>query len=101
VKGEAVFKKCKACHVADEPKNRVGPNLVNLIGRKAASVEDYKYSDAMKAKGEEGVVWDEATFDTYITKPKDFVPGTKMVFTGLPKEEDRQNLIAYFKSIAK
>lgn len=101
VKGEAVFKKCKACHVAEEAKNRVGPHLVNLIGRKAASVEDYKYSDAMKAKAEEGVVWDEATFDTYITKPKEFVSGTKMVFAGLPKEKDRADLIAYLKSIAQ
>jgi cytochrome c len=97
-KGEAVFKKCKACHVADEAKNRVGPYLLGVFGRKAATAEGYKYSDAMIAKGAEGVVWDEATLDTYLTNPKDFVPGNKMTFAGLPKPEDRADVIAYLKT---
>ena len=100
-KGEAVFKKCKACHVVDEAKNRVGPHLVNIVGRKTASVEGYKYSDAMAAKGAEGVVWDEANLDAYLAKPKDFVPGTKMTFAGLSKPEDRADVIAYLKSKAQ
>lgn len=100
-KGENVFKKCKACHVADEEKNKVGPHLVNIVGRKAASVDGYKYSPAMTAKAEEGLVWDEANLSTYLTKPKDFVPKTKMAFAGLKKEDDRADLIAYLKSIAK
>ena len=100
-KGEAVFKKCKACHVVDEAKNRVGPHLVNTVGRKTASVEGYKYSDAMAAKGTEGVVWDEANLDAYLAKPKDFVPGTKMTFAGLSKPEDRADVIAYLKSKAQ
>ena len=100
-KGEAVFKKCKACHVVDEAKNRVGPHLVNTVGRKTASVEGYKYSDAMAAKGAEGVVWDEANLDAYLAKPKDFVPGTKMTFAGLSKPEDRADVIAYLKSKAQ
>ena len=97
-KGEKVFRKCKACHDAEAMKNKVGPYLVGVVGRKAASVEGYHYSDAMKAKGAEGVVWDEATLDTYLTKPKDFVPGTKMTFAGLHKEQERLDVIAYLKS---
>jgi cytochrome c len=100
-KGEKVFKKCKACHVVDEAKNRVGPHLVNIVGRKVASVEDYKYSDAMTAKGAEGLVWDEASLDAFLAKPKDFVPGTKMTFGGLSKPEDRADLIAYLASKAQ
>ncbi len=95
--GEKVFKKCKACHVVGEEKNKTGPHLVNIIGRPAAGVESYtKYSKAMK---ESGLVWDEATLDGYLTKPKKFLKGTKMAFGGLKKEKDRANLIAYLKSL--
>ncbi len=97
-KGEKVFRKCKACHVADAQKNRVGPYLLGVVGRKAASVEGYHYSDAMKAEGAKGVVWDEKTLDTYLANPKAMVPGTKMTFVGLHKEDDRQDVIAYLKS---
>ena len=97
-KGEKVFRKCKACHVADAQKNRVGPYLLGVVGRKAASVEGYHYSPAMTAEGAKGVVWDEKTLDTYLDNPKAMVPGTKMTFAGLHKEQDRQDVIAYLKS---
>jgi len=97
-KGEKVFRKCKACHDAEHKKNRVGPYLVGVVGRKAASVASYHYSAAMKAKGAEGVVWDEATLEIYLTNPRKFVPGTKMTFVGLPKAADRADVIAYLKS---
>ena len=100
-KGKKVFKKCKACHLPDKEKNKVGPHLVNVVGRAAASVEGYKYSKAMKAKGKEGLIWDEANLDAYLTKPKAFVPKTKMVFPGLKKEQQRADIIAYLKSLAK
>ena len=100
-KGEKVFKKCKACHVADEEKNKVGPHLVNIVGRAAGSVEGYKYSKGMQAKAEEGLVWDETNIDAYLTKPKDFIPKTKMAFPGLKKEDQRADVIAYLKSVAK
>lgn len=93
--GEQVFRKCQACHVVDEEKNRVGPHLVNIIGRQAGAVEDYRYSDAMM---ESGLVWDEATLDQYLADPKGVVKGTKMAFAGLKDEEDRRNVIAYLKS---
>ncbi len=97
-KGEKVFRKCKSCHVADAKKNRVGPYLLGVVGRKAATAEGYNYSSAMKAKGDEGLVWDEKTLDAFLTKPRDYVPGTKMTFGGLPKEDDRQDVIAYLKT---
>lgn len=99
-KGEKVFKKCMACHVVADTTNKVGPHLRGLVGRKAASVEGYKYSAAMVKKGEEGVVWDEATLTAYLPKPMAFVPGTKMAFAGLKKPEEIADIIAYLKTQA-
>lgn len=93
--GEKVFKRCKACHYADKEKNKTGPHLVNIIGRKAGSIEGYKYSKAMR---ESGLIWDEATLTAYLKAPKKFLKGTKMVFAGLKKESDIQNVIAYLKT---
>ncbi len=97
-KGEKVFMKCKACHENEKGVNKVGPTLKGLVGRKAASVEGYKYSEAMLAKGAEGVVWDEATLTAYLPDPKAFVPKTKMAFAGLKKPEEVADVIAYLKA---
>jgi len=96
-KGKKVFKKCKTCHSFDPGKKKIGPHLTGVVGRKAASVEGYKYSKAMKAAD---IVWDEATLDEFLKKPKAFVKGTKMTFAGLKKESQRQDLIAYLKEAA-
>lgn len=93
--GEKVFKKCKACHVVDSEKNRLGPHLVGIIGRASGSVEGFKYSKAMQAAG---ITWDETTIAEYLADPKGYVPKNKMAFPGLKKEEDRANVIAYLKS---
>ena len=91
--GEKVFKKCKACHYADREKHKTGPHLVNIIGRTAGSLEDYKkYSKAMKASG---IVWDETTLADYLRAPKKYIKGTKMAFVGLKKDADIENVIAY------
>ena len=96
--GEKVFKKCKACHVVDAEKNKTGPHLVNIMGRKAGTLESYtKYSKAMVAAD---VIWDETTLDAYLEKPKKYIKGTKMAFAGLRKEKDRVNVIAYLKSFS-
>ena len=95
--GAKVFKKCMACHAIDE-KNKIGPSLKGIVGRKAATVEGFKYSDAMLAKGAEGVVWDEATLTAYLPDPKAFVPGTKMVFPGLKTPEEVADIIAFLKT---
>ena len=93
--GEKVFAQCKACHENEKGVNKVGPTLKGVGGRKAASVPDYKYSAAMVKKGEEGVVWAEATLTQYLPTPKALVPGTKMAFGGLKKPDDVANVIAY------
>ena len=95
VKGEKVFKKCKACHYVDTAKNKTGPHLVNIIGRAAGSVEGYKYSKAMAASG---LVWDEATLTEYLRAPKKYVKGTKMAFRGLKKDADIADVIEYLKT---
>lgn len=97
-KGEKIYVKCKTCHDIDKGVNKVGPSLKGLVGRKAAAVPDFKYSEAMIAKGAEGVVWDEATLTVYLPDPKAFVPKTKMVFAGLKKPEDIEDLIAFLKT---
>ncbi len=91
--GQKVFKKCKACHYADREKHKTGPHLVNLIGRTAGTLEDYKkYSKAMKASG---IVWDKETLTEYLRAPKKYIKGTKMAFVGLKKDADIENVIAY------
>ncbi len=97
-KGKKVFAKCMACHTIKEEKNRVGPHLVNILNRKAATVDSFKYSLAMAKAGEDGMVWDEATLASYLTAPKQFIPGNKMIFVGLKKTEDVSDLIAYIRS---
>ena len=94
-KGEKVYKKCKACHSLEAGKNKVGPSLAGIVGRDAGTVEGYKYSKAML---ESGVVWDEASLDAYLKKPKDFIKGTKMAFPGLKKDEQRADVIAYLQA---
>jgi cytochrome c len=97
--GKAVFNKCRACHdIGEGAKNKVGPQLNNILGRKAGTVEGFNYSDAMKNSG---IVWDEASLDGYIADPKGKIPGNKMVFVGIKDEADRKNLIAFLKSAAK
>ncbi len=91
--GEKVFTKCKSCHqVGENAKSFSGPELNGIIGRKAASLPGYTYSDAMKASG---LTWDEATFRDYIRNPKAKVPGTKMAFSGLTKDKDIDDLEAF------
>ena len=94
--GEKVFKKCTACHqIAAGGKNMIGPNLWNVIGRKAGVVADYKYSKAMIAYGKE---WTYEEMNSYLIKPQAYVKGTKMAFAGLRKEKDRASVILYMNS---
>ncbi|MDA0305169.1 MAG: cytochrome c family protein [Proteobacteria bacterium] len=96
-KGKKVFNKCKACHTVDKGgKNRVGPNLFGIAGKKAGSVDGYKYSSAMIASG---VTWDDASLDKFLKKPKDFVKKTKMGYSGLKDDGQREDVIAYLKSL--
>jgi len=95
-KGEKVFKKCAACHaVGDGAKNKIGPVLNGIVGRPAAALADFKYSDAMKAKGAEGLVWTDEVLHEYLKKPSAMVKGTTMSFAGLRKDAERDDVIAY------
>ena len=93
--GEKVFKKCKTCHSFDPGKRKLGPHLKGVVGRKAGSVEGFKYSKAMAGSD---ITWDEASLDEFLKKPKAFLKGTKMSFGGLKKDDQRADLIAYLKA---
>ena len=91
--GEKVFKKsCAACHTVEPGKNKVGPSLAAIIGRKAGTVPGFNYSEANKKSELE---WDAAKLDEYLADPKKFMPGNKMVFTGVKKPEEREAIIRY------
>ena len=91
--GKMVFKKCAACHsVSKGGGNKIGPALWGVIGRKAGSIGDYKYSKAMSGFGK---TWDFEGVNTFLIKPKDYVKGTKMAYMGLKKEKDRASVILY------
>jgi cytochrome c len=91
--GEQSFRKCSPCHsVGEDARNKVGPELNGLDGRKSGSVADYSYSDANK-KAE--ITWSTATFKDYIQNPMAKVPGTKMAFAGIKNEKEIGDLWAY------
>ena len=94
--GEKVFAKCKACHKVDGA-NATGPHLNGVVGRAHASVPDFGYSDALKATAAES--WTPELLNQFLTNPKAYAPGTKMSFAGLPKVEDRANVIAYLATL--
>ena len=94
-KGEKVFGKCKACHKVDGTDG-TGPHLNGVVGRAVASIGGFGYSDALKGLGGN---WEPERINDFITNPKGYAAGTKMTFAGLPKGEDRANLIAYLQSL--
>lgn len=97
-KGAALFKKlCLQCHSAksSEGQGKQGPNLGGVVGRKAGQGDGYSYT---AANANSGVTWDDETLFKYLENPKKFIPGTKMVFAGLKKSQDRAHLIEYLKS---
>jgi len=97
--GKKLFRKCKSCHqVGEKAKNKTGPILNGIVDQPAGAVEDFKYSKALKAAAEGGLVWSEAELDAFLAKPKKYMKGTKMSFAGLKKEEERAAMIEYLRS---
>lgn len=95
MRGEKIFKKCSSCHNVNRGESaKVGPNLFGIAGRSRGAVAGFSYSAAMKAKGGS---WDRASLDSFIAKPKDFLPGTKMAFPGLKKPQDRADVILFLE----
>ena len=94
--GEKVFGRCKACHKLDG-SNGTGPHLDGVVGRAVAST-DFSYSDPMKAHAAEAPNWTPEALQEFLLNPKGVVPGTKMTFAGLPKPQERANVIAYLQA---
>src|ERR1700741_4712114 len=96
--GKAVFGKCQACHaVGADAKNKLGPELNGLAGRKAGAVAGYQYSPALKNAG---FTWDQSSFDAFMQNPRAKVPGNKMVFTGIKDQAEIEALWAYLSQFS-
>ena len=94
--GEKIFKRCVSCHSLT--KNKMGPALGNIFGKKAGSVKGYRYSKAMKKSD---IIWTDCTLDQFLIKPRKYIKGTKMRFSGLRKKEQREAVIKYLKDNQK
>ena len=94
--GKKIFKKCAACHsIVKDGKNKIGPALYNVVGRKVGKVADYKYSKALVAYDKE---WNFEELNGFLKKPAKYIKGTKMAYAGLRKEKDRASVILFLNS---
>jgi cytochrome c len=94
--GKTAFKKCALCHTTEAGKNKIGPSLFGIVGRKPATLDNFNYSEAMKKFDH---TWDEGTLDEYLADPRGTVPGTKMIFPGIKDKTERDDVIAYLETL--
>jgi cytochrome c len=97
-KGEKRFEECATCHSTQAGVNGVGPSLHDVFGRKAASLDDYRYSPAMKRSG---ITWTPQTLSNFVADPQKAVPNNRMPFAGMPDTAERADLIAYLEKASK
>ncbi len=98
-RGRKAFRKCAACHSVEKGVHRTGPSLAKIWGRKAGTIDGFRrYSEALKGSD---AIWNEKTLDKWLKNPKAFIPGNRMVFTGMDKEAERADLIAFLKRISE
>jgi cytochrome c len=97
--GALVFNQCRACHaIGPGARNKAGPELNGIVGRKAASVSGFNYSKAMKEAAAKRLVWNEQNLSAYLESPDTFIPNGVMAFGGVRNESDLKNLIAFLKT---
>lgn len=94
--GAKVFRKCAVCHDVRAGKNKIGPSVHGVYGRKAGEAPGYRFSPAMK-KAE--FTWNEDTLNRYLENPRKMLPGTRMAFAGLRSKKERDDVIAYLKTL--
>jgi cytochrome c len=92
--GKQIFSRCMVCHSINAGENHIGPSLHGVVNRHSGIVPKFNYSNANKKSG---IVWSEQKIFDYLKNPQAMVPGTKMTFPGLPKPQDRADVIAYLK----
>lgn len=98
-RGATVFRKCTSCHqIGEGATNRVGPHLNEIFGRRAGSIEDFRYSDSLQRQGNDGLTWTFDSLDAYLENPRILVSGTRMNFPGLKDQQDRADVLAYMRS---
>ncbi len=99
--GADVFDNCTGCHqIGAGARDRIGPHLNGIFGRKAAAHEGYRYSDSMTRAGADGLIWTAKTLDAYIENPRTLVSKTRMSFRGLPDPQERTDLLAYLRGFS-
>ena len=97
-RGEKLFEECRACHATERGVHGVGPSLHGVFGRRAARLEDFRYSPALKKSG---ITWTPQAMDSYVVDPQKAVPANRMPYAGMPEARDRADLIAYMQQAFK
>lgn len=100
-RGQKIYRRCVACHFVDQDKNRIGPTLKNVMGRKAGTITGFKFSPAMVKAGENGLIWTRETLIQYLHSPQAMVKGTRMASIKITSDQDIDDLIAFIEKKSK